>query len=595
MATTEVVITARDETREAFRRVQGGLRDLTSAFGVTSLSLTALAGGFVAATKQQINYADSLSKTSPKVGVTVEKLSAYTYAAGLAGLSQEKLTTGLGLLNKQMQEAANNTGGPAAQAFKALGVEVTDANGRLRPTSDVLEEVSDKFATTRDGAGKTAIAMRLFGESGVHMIPMLNNLRDVAAEAERTGNTVSTEFARTAESFNDSMTRMQSAGGLFVRTVSGPMIAALADLAERFNVVIGAQEELSLKTLQIDRAQLGAEYANLAARGEQQSARAQALIREIDAIDAKIIAANKKLAELDARNKSRSGPQGDIALPPAAKAKGDEKDPVAEAILRRGAVYAAEEQRAEDFRNRQLVRSHEDLQRLTESLMTEEQVKLLHHERDIEILNTAFENRFLTEQEHKLMLEELELQHQAKLGNVVAQGALERRRFMEMNATQQTQFVLGQMLALTQGVATHSKTMFKINKAAGIANAIINTYLGVTKALSAYPPPLSIAMAAVQMAAGMAQVKAIKSASFGSATSAPSVGGGQATPVTSADNGIPSLGQPAAEPQRETNVTVSIAPGLYGAEDLRDKVLPQIFEAFEDRVGGGRFNVQVIT
>ena len=48
------------------------------------------------------------------------------------------------------------------------------------------------------------------------------------------------------------------------------------------------------------------------------------------------------------------------------------------------------------------------------------------------------------------------------------------------------------------------------NKAVGIATAIINTYVGVSKALSAYPPPVSFAMAALQLAAGLAQVKEIR-------------------------------------------------------------------------------------
>jgi hypothetical protein len=54
---------------------------------------------------------------------------------------------------------------------------------------------------------------------------------------------------------------------------------------------------------------------------------------------------------------------------------------------------------------------------------------------------------------------------------------------------------------------------------------VINTSQGITQALAAYPPPLSFAMAALQGAAGIAQIQAIKSTSFGGGGSAPSVAG----------------------------------------------------------------------
>lgn len=55
------------------------------------------------------------------------------------------------------------------------------------------------------------------------------------------------------------------------------------------------------------------------------------------------------------------------------------------------------------------------------------------------------------------------------------------------------------------------------NKAVSYASAIINTALAVSKALSAYSPPLSFLMAALQGAAGMAEVATIKEQSIPSA------------------------------------------------------------------------------
>lgn len=55
---------------------------------------------------------------------------------------------------------------------------------------------------------------------------------------------------------------------------------------------------------------------------------------------------------------------------------------------------------------------------------------------------------------------------------------------------------------------------FKLNKAANISNAIINTALGVTQALKAFPPPASFIAAGVVAAAGAAQIAAIANQQF---------------------------------------------------------------------------------
>ncbi len=59
-----------------------------------------------------------------------------------------------------------------------------------------------------------------------------------------------------------------------------------------------------------------------------------------------------------------------------------------------------------------------------------------------------------------------------------------------------------------------SKSMFNIGKALAIANAGMNTFEGVTKAIASYPPPISIIMAGIQSALGLAEVDKIRKTKF---------------------------------------------------------------------------------
>jgi len=55
---------------------------------------------------------------------------------------------------------------------------------------------------------------------------------------------------------------------------------------------------------------------------------------------------------------------------------------------------------------------------------------------------------------------------------------------------------------------------FKVAKAFNIANAVMNTYTGATKALATYPPPFNFIAAAGVVASGLAQVSQIRSQTY---------------------------------------------------------------------------------
>ena len=222
MAEAKVIIKAEDKTQAAFRSVQNNLAKLGRSF-------VALAGvgSLGAVLKNIVDTGDEFSKLSQRAGVSVEKLSEFAYGAQLANVSTQEMASGLQKLAQHMAEAGGNRGSQAAAVFKSLGIEVTDANGRLRDTSKVFEDLSAKFAGAADGAEKIAIARALFGKSGDSLIPMMNQLKETSAEARRLGLTVSDEFAARANVFNDNLTRAGARLMAFSRDAVEPGIVLL--------------------------------------------------------------------------------------------------------------------------------------------------------------------------------------------------------------------------------------------------------------------------------------------------------------------------------------------------------------------------------
>ena len=117
---------------------------------------------------QGIDSIASVDELSQKLGVSTDALSALRREATLSGTSFDELQTGI----TRMAEAAST----GSTVFSKMGISVTDGNGNLKSTTDILTEVAAKFDSYSDSSAKTALAVKVFGRAGEDLIPMLNQL-----------------------------------------------------------------------------------------------------------------------------------------------------------------------------------------------------------------------------------------------------------------------------------------------------------------------------------------------------------------------------------------------------------------------------------
>jgi hypothetical protein len=201
----------------------------------------AIAGISVAAITQLVTSTvaakDALVETAEKIGIASTSLQVYEHAAKVCGTEQGALTSGLGLLQKNMLEAARGND-KAAQGFATLGVNIRDSHGNLKSVDAMLPELADKFAGMTDGTAKTGIAMELLGKSGKEMVPILNlgsaGLAGMKTELEGLGVKLDEAANQRMANFNDDIDRMKTkVGEAGVSIVSG-MIPALESLMSAF-------------------------------------------------------------------------------------------------------------------------------------------------------------------------------------------------------------------------------------------------------------------------------------------------------------------------------------------------------------------------
>ncbi|MDR4469827.1 MAG: phage tail tape measure protein [Nitrospira sp.] len=227
-----------DQFQSELRNSQGALASFNNFIKDWRTQVTAAGTALFAIAKSTANYGDELFKTSQKVGIQVEALAGLQHAAKLADVDNRQLQIGLQALSRAMVDSAQGAG-EGFEAFKRVGVSATDANGKLKPMQDVLLELADVFSKTQDGAGKTEVAMKLLGKSGVDLIPLLNSgkagIQELMAEAEKLGLVMSEQNAVAAEQFNDAITRLEAQARGFSVTIGTHMLGPLTELLSLMN------------------------------------------------------------------------------------------------------------------------------------------------------------------------------------------------------------------------------------------------------------------------------------------------------------------------------------------------------------------------
>jgi hypothetical protein len=228
----------RDAMNQIERQTQSSAAKMSKAFdsvkgALASLGVAVSAGALVSVVKNAIDAADHLNDLSKQTGIAVDTLGGLGFAAGQAGGNLESIAAAAGKLNKSIAEAAGGNK-EFGDAFKALGINIYDTQGKLKTADEVLVELANKFAGFADGPEKAAIAMRLLGKSGAEQIALLNDggraLQENIEFYKRYAG-VTQETANRADAFNDTLGKISVISGAFGRTLAAELLPTLESVS----------------------------------------------------------------------------------------------------------------------------------------------------------------------------------------------------------------------------------------------------------------------------------------------------------------------------------------------------------------------------
>lgn len=246
MADNELAVVLRlvaDQFKGELQSSRGAIGQFNDFIKDWRTQLAAAGAALFAVAKSTADFGEEALKGAQKAGTTVQTFSALSHAAKMADLDNQQLITGLKTLSVNMVEAQQKTGDGEA-LFRRLGVAAVDAAGKLRPTEAVLLDLSQVFATTADGAAKTEAVVKLFGKSGLEMLPFLNKgkteIAALMAEAERLGLVLSKDDAEAADKFNDALKKLDAQVKGLTVSIGLPLVRGLTDVLQLFTEVEAA-------------------------------------------------------------------------------------------------------------------------------------------------------------------------------------------------------------------------------------------------------------------------------------------------------------------------------------------------------------------
>ena len=164
--------------------------------------------GVTYVTKRFIDLGDAMNKMSARTGATVEWLSAMSFGAERSGATIEMLEQAIRKLNKAIAEAQNGNRTPY-EVFRKLRIDPSSMEFKSMDAGAQFELVARRLNEVQSQAEKTRLAMALFEEGGVMLLPLLGDIDKLKQKAKELGIIMTKEQADSAAALLDAWTNFK--------------------------------------------------------------------------------------------------------------------------------------------------------------------------------------------------------------------------------------------------------------------------------------------------------------------------------------------------------------------------------------------------
>jgi len=529
-----IIIKAHDRTKRSFRAVTMGLNAIKKvAFSMQTALIAVGVAGFGYLVKKSLETTDALGKFADKIGIGTAELGGLRHAAELTGVATTTLDMGLQRMVRRVSEAANGSG-EAKDALIELGLSAKALN-TLAPDQQ-FRAIADAMEGVAGQGNKVRLAMRLFDTEGVSLVNTLKGgsaaLIEMEKEAERLGISLNRDLVKGVERANDALTNFSSfIGGVFTRTIAelAPAIESItqqlqawfemkaassggvAQLTKNMAIsIVSAARSIVSAFASITNSVIG--FGNALGGVSNIYERIFGDKQTVSTIEASIAGTVQQLEMLKNLSKGNA-PLIASQAPLIAELE-------LSLLMMRDLIETGDTLQA--YKDTPLVDVSETLKGIDLVLLKLAEVKLTNNVAEVSTTDTslvdltAMTNAQMIDlqDQYQAISEGKAFEHQRKMNEMTRLYLIKQSAIQKIAKMKDIEDLKEEGKDTLKVLSGSFKAAFALNKAFALKDAIVSTYLAVSKALASAPFPINLGLGALALANGMAQVQAIRSTQF---------------------------------------------------------------------------------
>lgn len=230
---------------KAMEEFGGKVQAVGNKFKPVSAAAGALVGSMVGLGVNSMKTADDLNTMAKQTGLSTDSLQKFQYASDRVDVSVDTITSSVAKLKKNM--------GGTGEAFEAIGVSVTNADGSMRNAEDVFFDTVQALSEIPNEVERDQAAYAIFGKSADELAGIIDDggaaFREYGQEAEDMGLILSGDTLNAINESNDvidkSKAQLQAAGLQLGATIATGLAPVIDKISAGVEKLVGWLQQLT--------------------------------------------------------------------------------------------------------------------------------------------------------------------------------------------------------------------------------------------------------------------------------------------------------------------------------------------------------------
>jgi len=226
-------------------KIESSFSSLNPGVNFSTLGAAVVAGGvavsgLIALVAALNSSLADMAKTAERVGLSFEKFQQLKFGANAIGIDDKDFSSSLDSFSSKLEDAKSKAN-DLKRVFDANGVSITDANGKLKDSGELLTKAFDiiKRAPSIQDALQIGGFLGISKQFSQSIFDAGDNFLRLASQANAAGAVIDDATINKAKVFSDEWTKASALFGAKLRAALGDILPLLNDAVNGATTLIG--------------------------------------------------------------------------------------------------------------------------------------------------------------------------------------------------------------------------------------------------------------------------------------------------------------------------------------------------------------------